>query len=620
MKKNRNYSENNLVAYNAVKVCIMICSLFMLTLLMSQNVSAQQCKKQEASGKKPVTSVLKKCADKGDLEKTKAIIEQDEKLLNARLARDETILTIASYNGYYDIVKYLVEKGANVHLRNDNNNNALINASMQGHDKIVTLLLDNEAKINSRGSCGKTALHFAADKQHAEVVKILADRGCYINPQDDYQRIPLTYASWRGNAEVIKTLAENNADVNFTTGDNYTFLHHLSWQAKHEGMKALLEAGADANILNEGGELPLHNAVSNGNHAAVKLLLNYTKNINQPEKNYGNTPLHIAARNGDLISYKILTEAGADHNIVNNNNQKPLYYTTQYGQSELISYDISKGLATKQDIKLAESNRKASLQKTEAGNANVFYCGHSGWVVSTENNYLIFDYWSRSKLSGNPGLVNGTVNPDELKDKKVYVFVSHDHGDHYDTVIYSWQKQIKGITYIYGFKPEESWRHKKTGYHGPKYVYIENNQTGKVGNFQVTTLKSNDTGQGFLVEVDGVSIYHPGDHALFTKEDEADFKKEVDFIAGQNDNVDIAFLPVTGCPARWKKEFIVQGFFYSIEKLHPKQVMPMHAFNHEYVLQEFAKMAEDKKIKADVVCVENSGDNIGFNRNMADKQ
>ena len=590
-------------------------TIVILMLLSSANF-AQDCKKKEVSEKQPVTSVLKKYTDKGDFEKIKEFVEKDENVLNMRLAKDETMLTIASYNGYYDIVDYLIQKGANVHLRNGNNNNALINASMSGHADEAKLLLDSGAKINARGNSGKTALHFAAQNRHPEVVKLLVDNNCCIDPQDDYNRTPLLYASWSGNPELIKALVDKGANVNCAATGNYTILHNLSWGKNADAMKIVLEAGADANIQNEDGELPLHNAVFSGNNEAVELLLGYTKDINLHESHYGNTPLHLAAKNGDLVSYKVLTKAGADQNAVNNNNQKPIYYAERYGHTDILSYCISENIASKQVLKLAAENRNACLQRMKSSEAQVFYLGHSGWAVSTASSVLIFDYWSRSKFSSTPGLVNGTINPEELKDKKVYVFVSHDHSDHYDEVIYSWAKDIKDITYIYGFVPEKLKQHKESGYQGPKYVYIENNQTQKIGNAQISTLKSNDTGQGFLVQLDGVSIYHPGDHALFTKDDEPGFKKEVDFIAGINSHVDIAFLPVTGCPSRWKKENIVQGFFYSIDKLNPSQVYPMHAFNREYALTEFADMAKKRNTKARIVCVDNCGDQSLYSKNM----
>lgn len=601
---------------------ILIISITMLMIFLTSSIMyAQQCNKKEAiNEKKPVTSILKECAEKGDLVKIKKIIDENEKLVNARLKNNETILTIVSYIGYYDIAEYLISKDANVHLRNDWDNNALTNASMKGHLKIVKLLLNNGANINSRGNSGSTSLHLAARNQHADVVKLLVEYGCNVDPQNDYSMTPLFFASWGGNPDIIKTLVDNGANVNFSDPDNNTILHNMAGEGHIEGMVTILNADANANNVDDDGYLPLHTAVLNGKPKAVKVLINKTNNLNQKEKHYGNTALHIAAKNGDIHSYRMLTEAGADHNITNNKDLKACDYAINYGYTDLVSYSISKNIAPKKILKMTEENRKTWTQKTEIGNANVYYCGHSGWAVNTQSSVLIFDYWSRNKISETPGLINGSIVPEELKDKKVYVFVSHDHGDHYDTIIYSWQKEIKDITYVYGFIPEKSWLHEKTGYHGPEYVHIEDNQSKKIGDIKVCTHKSNDTGQGFLVEVDGVSIYHPGDHALFTEEDKEGFKKEVDFIANQNSSVDIAFLPVTGCPSRWKKEFIVQGFFYSIDKLNPKQVFPMHAFNREYILYEFAELAKERKTKAKILCVENKGDNFSLNKDLTVKK
>ena len=266
-------------------------------------------------------------------------------------------------------------------------------------------------------------------------------------------------------------------------------------------------------------------------------------------------------------------------------------------------------------LNVVSENQSSGLVKVNNGEAKVIYTGHSGWAVQTEKHVLIFDYWNQNK-PGQPGLANGSVCPQEIKDKDVIVFVSHDHSDHYDTCIYEWANVVKKITYVYGFKPEEAWVNQEKGYHGPKYVYINDNQAMQVDNTTVATIKSNDSGQGFLVTADGVTIYHPGDHAWFSAEDEAAFKKEVDFIASQAKSVDIAFLPVTGCPSRWKKEFIVNGFFYSIDKLNPVEVFPMHALQREYTLKEFAELAGERMIKNQIVCVGNSGDHFLYPKTM----
>ena len=59
---------------------------------------------------------------------------------------------------------------------------------------------------------------------------------------------------------------------------------------------------------------------------------------------------------------------------------------------------------------------------------------------------------------------------------------------------------------------------------------------------------------------------------------------------------------------------------YNIEKLNPTHVYPMHAFNREYMLKDFAELAEKTNTKSQIVCVENIGDNYVIEGNtMATK-
>ena len=55
-------------------------------------------------------------------------------------------------------------------------------------------------------------------------------------------------------------------------------------------------------------------------------------------------------------------------------------------------------------------------------------------------------------------------------------------------------------------------------------------------------------------------------------------------------------------------DFIVQGFNYSIEKLNPTTVYPMHAFGREHNLKEFEELAKINNNTTKIVCVENNGD------------
>ena len=75
----------------------------------------------------------------------------------------------------------------------------------------------------------------------------------------------------------------------------------------------------------------------------------------------------------------------------------------------------------------------------------VTYYHHSGFSVSSGNVLLIFDYWTgkQKKLPQ-----DRQIKPDDLaRYNEVYVFVSHEHEDHYDPVIYTWEEYAP-VTYI----------------------------------------------------------------------------------------------------------------------------------------------------------------------------
>jgi hypothetical protein len=91
----------------------------------------------------------------------------------------------------------------------------------------------------------------------------------------------------------------------------------------------------------------------------------------------------------------------------------------------------------------------------QRGNASVWYLGHCGFAVRTSNHLLIFDY-QESRDGQQPksrptklSLENGWVNPEEIKDLAVGVFVSHSHNDHFDPVILERKKSIPDIQYFF---------------------------------------------------------------------------------------------------------------------------------------------------------------------------
>lgn len=258
------------------------------------------------------------------------------------------------------------------------------------------------------------------------------------------------------------------------------------------------------------------------------------------------------------------------------------------------------------DILTQARNRNLLEKELEEKEAIIWYLGHSGWAIKTKNHLLIFDYVESGARPAEPCLSNGFVNPSEIKDQHSLVFVSHGHPDHYSQAILSWEKSIKDINYILGWQ----------GVTGPKSICIGPRERRKIDDVEVLTIASTDEGVGFLIKIDGLIIFHSGDHAYWGGSIDS-FAKEIDYLAESDKEFDIVFLAVaTGSGQRTKS--ISDGVFYAIEKLLPKVMFPMHAGGNEGLYKEFAAEAEERKLKTKLLCAGTKGDVFFYRKGRRD--
>ncbi|QIF03664.1 ankyrin repeat domain-containing protein [Roseimicrobium sp. ORNL1] len=87
-----------------------------------------------------------------------------------------TLLHEACTTGNLEIVKVLLEKGANVN-RAVNDRYPLAAAAAGNHTEIIVLLLDRGAKINQRDSHGISAMMYAHSNFHKEACELLRAHG-----------------------------------------------------------------------------------------------------------------------------------------------------------------------------------------------------------------------------------------------------------------------------------------------------------------------------------------------------------------------------------------------------------------------------------------------------------
>ena len=105
-------------------------------------------------------------------------------------------------------------KKVNSFLLNHNNidffikdkNTPLFYAIDIGDIQVVKLLIEYGANIHSVNSNLKTALHIAVEGNHVDIVRLLLENDIDISSQDIYGQTPMIYAKENSNNEIIELL------------------------------------------------------------------------------------------------------------------------------------------------------------------------------------------------------------------------------------------------------------------------------------------------------------------------------------------------------------------------------------------------------------------------------
>lgn len=111
--------------------------------------------------------------------------------------------------------------------------------------EMVEQLLERGADVNVREKTGNTPLHFAAIGNASEVAELLLDRGAYVNAQDSGGTTPLhNAASNNASSEAAEVLLSHGADVNVQNNDGNTPLDLARRGDASETVELLLNRGA----------------------------------------------------------------------------------------------------------------------------------------------------------------------------------------------------------------------------------------------------------------------------------------------------------------------------------------------------------------------------------------
>lgn len=320
----------------------------------------------------------------GDISAVTSLVNHDPNVLQVRDYENRTALHWAAKEGRLKTVKYLLDKGADIHATNQHkvsrSETALHYASK--HVDISKILIEKGAKINAGDRYGVTPLQYAARDGNIDVVKMLVSSGADVNIKDTYWgHCALHRAAAKGYKQIVELLLANGADV-YVRDNTYKDVLHIAVENDyHDIVKVILNyryrkdalayaCMCNANMMKQYLEkypqfirardyqrwTALHYATAWGDPEVVKLLLDAGAD-REAKTITGESPLHWAARWGKLKCVEILAAQGADINIRDNNGMTPLHKAASKGQVEVVKYFLDQGM----DVNIQDDEGESPL-------------------------------------------------------------------------------------------------------------------------------------------------------------------------------------------------------------------------------------------------------------------
>ncbi|KFY26316.1 hypothetical protein V493_04168 [Pseudogymnoascus sp. VKM F-4281 (FW-2241)] len=242
---------------------------------------------------------------------------------------NNTQLFRAAKQGREDLVRKLLQEG----VRPDGGHyekrghTALTIACDEDHEGIVLLLLEHGADVDAKNQeNARTPLFWAAGAGNANVVKLLLEAGADPNGAEDNGRLtPLAVAAVRGHEDAVWALLEKGYDIDVDrkgTLDGRTVLSHSAEDGQWLIVTGLMDRGADPDSRDRNGRTPLSWAAETGRAMIVEILLTRGADPNSMDEKHcifvgspgGRTPLFYAADKGHEDVVGLLLQKGANAN------------------------------------------------------------------------------------------------------------------------------------------------------------------------------------------------------------------------------------------------------------------------------------------------------------------
>jgi ankyrin repeat protein len=307
----------------------------------------------------------------GNLDIIKCLLEHgaDTKIKSKDLL---TPLLVALVNSNKEIALELIEADPSVindcMHENSSKLSPMIVAVKENFDEVIRALIKHGAHLYN-DECDTTPLHIAVAKGLDSIVTTLIEVGASVNRPDANGELPLCFAALK-NVTIVKILLDNSADVNAKNKSAVTALHLAALRGKLDSVEELVNRGANMDAVDETNLTPLLYSIREKHPEVTKFLLEKGASVDDGEEllcqaarsdlpecivlllergvsvnakdSSGKTALNYASYNGNSC-VKVLLEKGANPNSVSSVEESPIMLPLIFAKTDTIKELINAG-------------------------------------------------------------------------------------------------------------------------------------------------------------------------------------------------------------------------------------------------------------------------------------
>lgn len=299
---------------------------------------------------------LHRAAERRNVKRVRQLL-QDGVKADTRDGHHVTPLMLAAQRGHDEIVKLLVEAGADVNAKDrasaldEGRQTPLHRACAAGRLSTAKLLLELGANPDCLSQSGWTPLYLALSSKNADLAICLLEHGANPNGSEKSCEPPLYTAAANNDLRMIKELLKRGANPNCGA---------LSATTSVECACELMQQGADVNLKN-GGDPPLLVRVTSGKLDLLKCFIEGGADVNATDKDEFTALERVAWSNPRIEVGELLIAAGADVNRLVSPGRSLLDWLSSLGRDNFytrrqsfIEFLRSKGAKSARELNVQE--------------------------------------------------------------------------------------------------------------------------------------------------------------------------------------------------------------------------------------------------------------------------